>query len=287
MCDDDRRLRPQDTNRSPSKPLVMENAGLSPRLYAVAGGVPGCGTLADVGTETAALPAYLLSAGRCRRAIAVDRSPQAISSARRRLQQLDVTERCDLRLGDGLSPLRPGEADAIVISGVGARSIIHMLDADLARLVGQRAVPVLVLQPMSEPHLLRHWILRRGRSLGVTLLRESLAEDAGRYYHVMIAGDPVDSPVAAVPDDRLEAAARAADPLAAADLGLQLLAGPDPLLVPYLRWRRESLGNLISRAQESGSVRGNRKAEAARLLADAFARTEKALHRLSSGSFEG
>lgn len=257
----------------------MEDIGVSPRLAAVAAGVPQCGTLADVGTESAALPALLLARGRCRAAIAIDRSPAAVRAARRRLGQLALAERCDVRLGDGLAPLRAGEADVVTISGVGARSIIRMFEADLARVAGRGPAPLFVLQPMSEPHLLRRWICGQGRPLGVVQLRESLAEDAGRYYHVIVAGDSAKGPIAGVPEDRLAAAAGDADPLALADLGPYLLAGPDPLLVPYLRWRRASLANLIARAQESGSLRGNRKAETARLLADALARTEEAVQR--------
>jgi len=261
----------------------MENVSLPPRLAAVADSVPASSTLADIGTEQASLPAHLLLAGRCALAVGIDRSPRALSAARQRMDELGLSARCELRPGDGLAPLRAGEAEVVVVAGVGARSIIRMLRSDLARLAGAQPVPLLICQPMSEPHLLRHWIADSGRPLRIGLLRERLAEDAGRYYHVLIAGSPEQKRVVAVPEAELARACALAGPLAIADLGLHLLAGPDPLLGPYLDWRRRSLRHLAARAGESGSRAGERRAEAARLLEQALAQTVKALEQVSLG----
>ena len=40
-----------------------------------------------------------------------------------------MTDQIDFRLGDGLSVLRPGEAEVIVIAGMGGDAIVDILSA--------------------------------------------------------------------------------------------------------------------------------------------------------------
>ena len=90
---------------------------LSPRLGAIAGLVPeGCGCLADIGTDHGYVPVSLLLEGRVWRAVAADIGAPPLEHARRTAARYGVTDQIDFRLGDGLSVLRPGEAEAIVIA---------------------------------------------------------------------------------------------------------------------------------------------------------------------------
>jgi tRNA (adenine22-N1)-methyltransferase len=263
----------------------MQHFDLPPRLCVLARMVPDCDTLADVGTERAALPAALLAAGRCRRAIAIDRSRPALAAARQMIAERGLSDRCELRLGNGLAPLAAGEAGVVVIAGVGARLMTRMLTAELPRLAGHGSGgPVLVCQPMSEPRLVREWLLVHGPELGIPLVRETLALDAGRFYHIMVAGRmavqqaPVLTPASkSAPAGRSGAVNRVLDRVAAEDLGPFLLDGPDPLLGQYIGWRRRSLRLLAARAEAGGAESGLRRARAARLLEAALARTQRAI----------
>ena len=88
--------------------------------------------------------------------------------------------RIELRLGDGLSVLRPGEARDIVIAGMGAETIIEILAA--APWVFNPAYN-LVLVPATKHSILRRWLAQSGFALAA----ETLCTAAGRWYAVMDA----------------------------------------------------------------------------------------------------
>ena len=151
---------------------------LGPRRRAIADLVPAdCGLLADVGTDHGYLPAALLLAGRIRRAVASDVGAMPLDRARRTAAELDLEEKMELRLGDGLSVLRPGEADAAVIAGMGGDTIVSILSA--ASWCRERGL-LLLLQPMSRAEVLRRWLPENG----FALLAEKLVQDKGVLYPI-------------------------------------------------------------------------------------------------------
>lgn len=151
---------------------------LSPRLGAIAGLVPdGCGCLADIGTDHGYVPVSLLLEGRIRRAVAADIGPLPLDHARRTAEQYGVTEKLDFRLGDGLSVLEPGEAEVIVIAGMGGDAIAEIL----AAAPWSRAGPLLLLQPMSKAETLRPFLPENGYAV----LAERLVQDKGVLYPIL------------------------------------------------------------------------------------------------------
>ena len=84
------------------------------------------------------------------------------------------------RLGSGLEVLAPGEVDDIIIAGMGAETIIEILEA--APWVFDPRYN-LVLVPATKHSILRRWLARRG----FALRGETLCEAAGRRYAVMNA----------------------------------------------------------------------------------------------------
>lgn len=153
---------------------------LGRRLQAVADLVPAsCRCLADIGTDHGYLPAELLLKGRLDRAIAADIGREPLERARRTARQYGLEERMDLRLGNGLNVLEPGEADVIVIAGMGGDSIVSILSA----VPWVRAGPLLLLQPMSKAEVLRRWLPENG----FPALAEELAEERGVLYPILTA----------------------------------------------------------------------------------------------------
>ncbi|HRI08373.1 MAG TPA: tRNA (adenine(22)-N(1))-methyltransferase TrmK, partial [Nannocystaceae bacterium] len=63
----------------------MRAPSLSPRLQAIAAMIPRGAVIADVGTDHALLPAWLVARGLAPRAIASDRAPGPLRAARRSL----------------------------------------------------------------------------------------------------------------------------------------------------------------------------------------------------------
>ena len=157
---------------------MPEKLELGPRLRAIADLVPpDCRCLADIGTDHGYVPAALLLAGRVGRAVAADVGALPLDHARRTAARCGVEDRMDLRLGDGLSVLEPGEAEVAVIAGMGGDAITEIL----AAAPWSRAGPLLLLQPMSKAEVLRVWLPEGG----FNVLAERLVQDKGVLYPIL------------------------------------------------------------------------------------------------------
>lgn len=136
-----------------------------------------CQCLADIGTDHGYIPVELLRRGRCRQAIAADIGAAPLERARRTARLYGVEDGVSFRLGDGLAVLAPGEADVIVIAGMGGDNITEILTAAPWSLDG----PLLLLQPMSRAEVLRRWLWERGGRLR----SEKLVQDKGVLYPIL------------------------------------------------------------------------------------------------------
>jgi tRNA (adenine22-N1)-methyltransferase len=151
---------------------------LGARLGAVARQVPPGGVVADIGTDHARLPVWLLHQQQVTRVIATDREPSPLEGARSLLALHGVEDRVDLRLGDGLAVLRPGELSTVVMAGMGGRKMVAILSGGTGIL---QSIRCLVLQPQREAGVLRRWLVAQHWSL----LDEEVVEERGRFYLVM------------------------------------------------------------------------------------------------------
>ena len=87
---------------STEEDLFLKQLELTPRLALLASWVPEGARLADIGTDHAYLPVWLMLAGRLRSAIASDLArPGPPGPGPRHGQDLGVAERIDFRLGPG------------------------------------------------------------------------------------------------------------------------------------------------------------------------------------------
>jgi tRNA (adenine22-N1)-methyltransferase len=153
---------------------------LSPRLAAAANYVCRGEPLADIGTDHAYLPAHLVQTGAVPRAIAADVLPGPLEAARTTVAEAGLAGRVELRLGNGLQVLTPGEVATATICGMGGPLIAEILAA------GPTAgLKRLVLQPMGGEEALRRWLAGHGWRIG----DEVLVEDGGRIY-VIIQAEP-------------------------------------------------------------------------------------------------
>ena len=101
---------------------------LKPRLAAVAALVPEDGVVADIGTDHAYLPIYLVQEGLAQRVIAIENRLSALAGARHSLNLFNQAQKIELRLGDGLEALRRTDrVDTVVVAGLGGRTICRLL----------------------------------------------------------------------------------------------------------------------------------------------------------------
>lgn len=156
---------------------------LSKRLETIADMVPehtkyGC--VADVGTDHGFVPVWLLCEKRAARAIAMDVRKGPLARAKEHVRQYGFSDRIETRLSDGLEKLMPQEADTVVIAGMGGELMLRILQ-DGAHVRG--SVKSWVLSPQSELAAFRHGL----EALGLTICREIMLKEDGKYYTVMLA----------------------------------------------------------------------------------------------------
>lgn len=151
---------------------------LSVRLAAVAARVRQGARVADIGTDHALLPVWLLQSGKCPSAVASDIGEGPAAAARRTVTGAGLESVITVRVGDGLAPVLPDEVDDIVIAGMGGETIAEILSA--APWVAHERYR-LVLQPMSKPERLRLFLAENGFSPQ----EESIVAEGERLYTVM------------------------------------------------------------------------------------------------------
>lgn len=128
---------------------------LSKRLQQVADFVPGGSRFADIGSDHAYLPVYLAESGKIQYAVAGELNPGPFETAKRTVEESGLTERIDVRKGNGLEVLSADEVDVIAIAGMGGGTIVDIVNAGLNKLHG---VQRLILQPMVDSDRLREWL---------------------------------------------------------------------------------------------------------------------------------
>lgn len=137
----------------------MRPIELSPRLRSVAELVPKGAVLADIGTDHAFLPVWLLQRGVIERAVAADLREGPLSKARANAEKYGLQNQMSFRLCDGLSGITPEEADTIAIAGMGGETIAVILANAPWTKEGKHR---LLLQPMTSLYDLRAFLSGNG-----------------------------------------------------------------------------------------------------------------------------
>lgn len=153
---------------------------LTPRLQAIADGIKESKVLADVGTDHAYLPIYLMLQGKISKAIATDINKGPIEIAQRRIKQHLLENKIETRQGSGLMVLKPQEADTIVIAGMGGMLISEILEQSKAVAVAAQSI---VMQPMLDSGKLRSYLMNNGYEI----IDEQLAKEENKIYEILWA----------------------------------------------------------------------------------------------------
>jgi len=134
---------------------------LDGRLSLAASFVREGSVVADIGTDHAYLPIYLVLSGISKKAIAADINEGPLERARLNCEKYDVSGRISFCLSDGLKelPLTEASVTDIVICGMGGELIASIIDAsDYVKHPDVR----LILQPMSQAAKLRAYLSENG-----------------------------------------------------------------------------------------------------------------------------
>lgn len=148
---------------------------LSQRLSSVASMVTAGNCLTDVGTDHGYVPIYLYERNVIPRAIAMDVNKGPLERAALHIAESGMKDVIETRLSDGLTALRPKEADSIVIAGMGGPLMIRILSAYPEVTASAKE---LILQPQSEIAEVRIWLYEQGYEI----VEEHMVYEEGKYY---------------------------------------------------------------------------------------------------------
>ena len=167
----------QQADRSVRLPLRSE---MTPRLLTVASLVRKGAVVADVGTDHAYLPIYLISNGVASSAVASDINEGPLLRAENNVRRFHLANRIALRLTPGLQGIEELAPTDILICGMGGELIASILEA--APFVKDPAIR-LILQPMTSVRELRLWLAANGFAVS----EERFAAEKEKLYVVLCA----------------------------------------------------------------------------------------------------
>lgn len=150
------------------------------RLRLAAGFVRQGAVFADIGTDHAYLPLFLLESGKIRRAVCADIAEGPLANARAHAADSPRLPDMAFVRTDGLHGLESYGLTDIAICGMGGELIASVLAA--APFTRDPALR-LILGPMSKQEFLRAWLYENGYAVTA----EDYAADGGKYYLTLCA----------------------------------------------------------------------------------------------------
>lgn len=151
---------------------------LSKRMALLASKVTEGNRLADIGTDHGYIPIALVLEKKIPSAIAMDVNKGPLNRAQEHIQAYGLDTYIKTRLSDGLQKLCEGEADTILIAGMGGPLTVRILSEGMHCL---DSVKELILQPQSDIQQVRAYLL----SHQFRIVEEDIVLDEGKYYPMM------------------------------------------------------------------------------------------------------
>ncbi|MCL2571447.1 MAG: class I SAM-dependent methyltransferase [Defluviitaleaceae bacterium] len=163
--------------------MSVLKSNLTPRLQVVLDAVNG-NVLADIGTDHAYLPMTAVALGVSEKAIACDLHQGPLDIAMKNIREAGLCGKIETRIGDGLQPLLPDEADCIVVAGMGGMRIWGIILEGMAQ---ARQATRLILQPQHDVVLLRKKLHETGFEIQDETVVREIVGDREHFYVVISA----------------------------------------------------------------------------------------------------
>ncbi len=223
--------------------------GLSLRMQRVADMVEPCERVADIGCDHGYVSIYLVEQGIADHVLAMDVRKGPLSRAEANIRQKQLQTRIECRLSDGLERLQPGEADTILLAGMGGPLMIDILTKGSNKRLGTET---LIVQPQSDIPEVRRYLHR----IGYEITAEDMLQEDGKYYTVMKA-KPSASDTATDADtdtdtDKLWSEAEE-------QYGKLLLEKQSPVLKQYLEREERQLTQLQEQLNHQATEKANQR----------------------------
>lgn len=136
--------------------------------------------LADIGSDHAYLPLYLLEKNQIKSAVAGEVVQGPYEAAVKNVQKYGAADAIEVRLGNGLAVIETGEVDAITICGMGGPLIAEILTSGQDKL---SQFPRLVLQSNIHTEAVRRALI----TLGYEIIEEEIMKEKQHVYEIIVA----------------------------------------------------------------------------------------------------
>lgn len=209
---------------------------LTPRLQTIAKHVPKNSICGDIGTDHAYIPIYLIENNICNKVIATDVNNGPIDIAKGQIKSTGLEKNIEVRLGDGLKPINPGEVNSIVIAGMGGILIRDILKNSPEI---TKDIKTFILQPMIAQRELREYLLKNN----FIIKKEDLAQENQRIYEIIIAVHGNQS----IEEDIY------------LDIGKDLIDHKHPLLHKLIHRKKDELNKIIKKCEDKKSLNAQKR----------------------------
>ena len=158
----------------------MNAKKLSERLKTVASFVDKNTKLADIGSDHAYLPCYLVHTGIISQAIAGEVVRGPFESAQKQVKSEGLENNIDVRFGNGLEVIKEEDnVETITIAGMGGPLIASILEAGKDKL---KNADKLILQPNIHAKAIREWALKEDWKI----VDETILEEHDKIYEILV-----------------------------------------------------------------------------------------------------
>lgn len=156
----------------------MNYLNLPARLLCIADMVPKGSLTADIGTDHALLPIYLVKKGITASCIAADIVDGPLESAKKNISAAELGSKITTIKSNGLEKVYTFTPKTVIIAGMGGETIRNIIsDCDYSK----SGAPFFLLQPMTHLETLREYLFNNGFSI----VCERVVQEQNRFYVII------------------------------------------------------------------------------------------------------
>lgn len=212
---------------------------LSLRLKTIVSLVDKCNCVADIGTDHGYVPIELIKNNICIKAIASDINKGPVKKANINIVSEDLQEKIDCRLGSGLNTVKAGEAQGVIIAGMGGNLIRDIIEEGLDVF---KKCEFAILQPVQNPEVLREYIYKKGYHI----IDEELCIDENKFYEIIKI--------------KYDNKAKKVDSIFY-EVGKSLIDKKHPLVVQFIKFKISTYNKILGNIKDDTKLARDRKVD--------------------------